>query len=68
MIVRRMAANPIFPMYYDRERYDITYRVVSYLSQKYPAPAASGGVTPVGGTGTPGSGAVPAAGTGAPNK
>ena len=42
-IVRRMASNPIFPMYYDRERYDITYRVVSYLSQKYPAPA---GTTP----------------------
>jgi Skp family chaperone for outer membrane proteins len=53
-IVRRMAANPIFPMYYDRERYDITYRVVSYLSQKYPAPAASNtsptGIQPVGGT------------------
>lgn len=56
-IVRRMAANPIFPMFYDRERYDITYRVVSYLSQKYPAPvtqtgattAAPGGTAPVAG-------------------
>lgn len=55
-IVRRMAANPIFPMYYDRERYDITYRVVSYLSAKYPAPAGTvqqtGATT--GGTAQPG--------------
>lgn len=58
-IVRRMAANPIFPMFYNRERYDITYRVVSYLSQKYPAP-----VTQTGGTTTPGAGGtVPATGT-----
>jgi Skp family chaperone for outer membrane proteins len=41
-IVRRMAANPLFPMYYDRERYDVTYRVVSYLNAKYPAPANTG--------------------------
>ncbi|MFO0816019.1 MAG: OmpH family outer membrane protein [Gemmatales bacterium] len=41
-IVRRMAANPLFPMYYDRERYDVTYRVVTYLGQKYPAPPVSG--------------------------
>lgn len=60
-IVRRMASNPIFPMYYDRERYDITYRVVSYLSQKYPAVQQTGattpatGAAPVGGNvGTPG--------------
>ena len=58
-IVRRMAANPIFPMFYDRERYDITYRVVSYLSAKYPAPAGTGvqqtGATgAAGGTVTPG--------------
>ncbi len=66
-IVRRMASNPIFPMYYDRERYDITYRVVSYLAQKYPAPAAT--LQHTGGTATTG-GNVPAGGTGgtAPNK
>jgi len=66
-IVRRMASNPIFPMYYDRERYDITYRVVSYLAQKYPAPAAT--LQQTGGTATTG-GNVPAGGTGgtAPNK
>lgn len=55
-IVRRMAANPIFPMFYDRDRYDITYRVVNYLSQKYPAP-----VTQTGGT-APAGGVTPAAG------
>lgn len=67
-IVRRMASNPIFPMFYDRERYDITYRVVSYLSQKYPAPAAvqqTGATTPAGGNAPVGN--VPAGGT-VPNK
>lgn len=57
-IVRRMAANPIFPMFYDRERYDITYRVVSYLAAKYPAPAGGTGVQQTGGTAAPG-GAAP---------
>lgn len=60
-IVRRMAANPIFPMFYDRERYDITYRVVSYLSKAYPAAPVTnagatgntGGVVPAGNTTTP---------------
>ncbi|HQR08269.1 MAG TPA: OmpH family outer membrane protein [Gemmatales bacterium] len=56
-IVRRMASNPVFPMYYDRERYDITYRVVSLLSQKYPAPTAPAtGVQQTGGTATPATG------------
>ncbi|MFT3878303.1 MAG: OmpH family outer membrane protein [Gemmatales bacterium] len=65
-IVRRMASNPIFPMYYDRERYDITYRVVSYLSQKYPVPAA--GVQQTGGT-SPATGTAPVGGNvGTPGK
>jgi len=69
-IVRRMASSPIFPMYYDRERYDITYRVVSYLSQKYPAPTAPAtGVQQTGGTSTPGTGTAPIGGTpNTPNK
>jgi Skp family chaperone for outer membrane proteins len=40
-IVRRAMANPVFPMYYDRDRYDITYRVANYMTQKYPAPAGA---------------------------
>lgn len=60
-IVRRMAANPIFPMFYDRERYDITYRVVSYLSKAYPAAP----VTNAGGTVNPGT-VVPAGNTTTP--
>ncbi|HMO36739.1 MAG TPA: OmpH family outer membrane protein [Gemmatales bacterium] len=60
-IVRRMAANPIFPMFYDRERYDITYRVVSYLSKAYPAAptTANPGAAPPGGV-VPASNTVPA--------
>jgi Skp family chaperone for outer membrane proteins len=58
-IVLRMAQNPIFPMYYDREKQDITYRVVKRLQEKYPSPAApattsnapaGGSVVPVGAT------------------
>jgi Skp family chaperone for outer membrane proteins len=59
-IVRRMAANPIFPMYYDRERYDITYRVVSYLSKAYPAaPTTANPGTAAPGTVVPASNTVP---------
>lgn len=51
-IVQRALQNPIFPMYYDREKQDITYRVVKYLSEKYPTPAAAPatGVVPTGAT------------------
>lgn len=40
-IVQRALSNPIFPMYYDREKQDITYRVVKYLTEKYPTPQAA---------------------------
>jgi len=40
-IVQRALQNPIFPMFYDREKQDITYRVVKYLQDKYPTPAAA---------------------------
>jgi hypothetical protein len=36
-----MAQNPIFPMYYDREKFDLTYRVVQKLQEKFPMPAAA---------------------------
>lgn len=62
-IVRRAMANPVFPMYYNRETQDITYRVANFLTQKYPVPAGATtganpntGIVPTGGTapgGTP---------------
>jgi Skp family chaperone for outer membrane proteins len=45
-IVRRVMSNPVFPIYYDQQKLDITYRVVQLLSQKYPAPAGNVTSTP----------------------
>jgi Skp family chaperone for outer membrane proteins len=51
-IVRRVMANPVFPIYYDQKKLDITYRVVQVLSQKYPAPAGAS-TTPAGNAANP---------------
>jgi Skp family chaperone for outer membrane proteins len=63
-IVRRAMSNPVFPMFYDQKKLDVTYRVVQYLSQKYPTPAGSVTGTPVSTT-APNS-VVPAGATTAP--
>jgi Skp family chaperone for outer membrane proteins len=62
-IVQRMAQSPIFPMFYDRDKYDLTYRVVQKLQEKFPMPAATTTTTTAPAGTAPAGTVVPTGGT-----